>query len=257
MLAAGRDTLGRVGSVLAHRRAHETWACLLALVTAIVWSARPVSGAEGTISADFVRIVVAGASCDTIRGAVYCDTRVSRAVVDVWRPVRQRIIVTDSSAVVCYPDKARAFRFRGSGYAYLPFLSIFLAGASRTLGIEQMGFVMDRYQVRADTLVTHWRPRETGRAPVGAATIAYQGDRLVLMRVVDSQGAVVLEVHCSHHIPHGDGFYPLQLAILQYGPTGNTREEVRYSSLRFGLELPQDVAHLRLPPGTEVEEVEW
>ena len=211
--------------------------------------AAPLKTLSGTLRRELVR----GDTSEVIWGDFYY-TFPDMFYLHVRYPVNQIVFFRKGSMLIFYPDERRAFEIKGDERLTLPFVQAFQVLNSDS-GLSELGYRLVKSEGRADTLVTRWVPE--GKKTIGGVIIRKVKDRVSSLTVMDRDGNRVAETFYSDYLRYGSVDIPGKITSLSYTRRDTLRETITYSGIELNPEIPEGIAHFKLPKGVKAEIIKW
>lgn len=205
---------------------------------------------------DMKRTVINKGKAEVVKGAIFYQPP-DEILLHITEPVNQWMKFKDKSLLIYYPEEKQGFRIQADVPFSLPFFQAFLGVMNEGLGLTEMGFTLDRNEIRADTLTTYWLPPKKAKRVLGPILIGLVNDRLVFMEMRNNKGKSIGRVSYVDYKKVGEIWLPLTVSAVRFQGKDTTYETVIYSNPRLNMNLPKEVTDFNMPEGVEVKEVRW
>lgn len=204
------------------------------------------------LSIDFAKQVPTDPNEPEVLGTVY-HAPPDLTLIEVRRPISQRVLVDTAHVTIYYPAEERAIRLPTSGPMALLFLHAFVGIADVDMDLDRYGFEIDRTDVGSDSLIVWWRPPELLGSGIEQARTVFSRDRLAEVSFYAEEGELLQRTRFGEYAEHGGHAYPMRIEISVCLPELKT-EVYRMSSPSFDRALPDSLLSLRLPPHVRIED---
>ena len=208
-----------------------------------------------TFEADFTRVFVKEGRVDSLSGTFYY-TRPGRLYIAVAKPVEQIMLIEDRTTTIYYPARNQAFVLESRNPALLPFAAGFFAALRPDYGLTELGYQLYDEEVRGDTLVSLWQPKQA-QAAEGNFRLSRVRGNLVDAVFTPAQEGVIMRTAFRNFVEVNDYRMPSRIVTVELSPEGLTKEQLTLSNLRVDVVFPDVISAFRLPPGVQVERRTW
>jgi hypothetical protein len=209
-----------------------------------------------TISARFVREFTQGDVTEQVSGFVYCQLP-DVVTLKVTSPVDQWMVFERNLTTIYYPEYNTAFRITSRFSPYPPFVQNLAAAFEADYGLGHLGYRPRDYEVRGDTIVSHWSPpRQLARA-LGETILKMKKNKIVYIESRSARGSVMRKSLNTHHEYQRGAYFPTEMFTTEYFNEDSTLEWVSFSDLVIDSLLPTEVTSFCIPSDADVREVEW
>ena len=209
-----------------------------------------------TIRVELTREVTEEESTEVTKGTIFYQAP-QIIVLKITEPIYQWMMFDGNSMRIYYPNERKAFYFNSETPFSLPFFQVFLEAAKPGFELTEVGFTLERNQVKEDTLFTYWIPPKQLKNEVENAILALAQDRLVFVELQDTEGKRLARTTYSQHFQYGEAFFPLEIVKVRYHDNSSTVEKTIYSNPQFNIPLSEEALDMKIPADVEVEEIEW
>ena len=216
---------------------------------------KPYGQAFKTVSIDFTRTIEKENEHEIVTGKLFSDG--IKQTVIISKPLNQWMILKKNNVLIYYPDTRRAIRLKSKTNTSLGFFQAFIGVTKEDYGLSEMGYVMEKSEIRSDTLVTYWLPPEKAEKYLGEFILAYANDRIVYTDVKNADGQTIAYTTYNNFYLHRATYFPLHITTHLSNNNLDTYEEIEFFNPSFNQPLPLNVINFTLPDGVLIEEKQW
>jgi hypothetical protein len=202
--------------------------------------------------ASFTYVRTAGEEETHVTGLYYQSPE--RVVICVQEPIRQWIQITEQDVTIYYAQEGRALRLGPASPLSNPFYMLFLGSAGRDLDLAKLGFQLSGKTMARDSLITRWSPPEGLASRIGEAQLIIVRDQLGAFELSARDGSLLASVRFSDFRKVGTREFPFGLEMITPPPDAS-REEIRLAWIEADASPPDSIAHFRIPPEIQIEDV--
>ncbi|TET78063.1 hypothetical protein E3J38_09055 [candidate division TA06 bacterium] len=224
---------------------------LAVLVPSLPWA----QGLE-SLSVHFLREHTESGGKEVTSGLVYYH-QPSTVILRVTYPLEQWMVFEDTVTTIYYPASRQAFRIISRFGSYPPFVQAFIGVAERDYGLSVLGYRVRDYNVRADTLISHWAPPKGLSLFLGETILKIKDDKIVYTESRTVRGETLRKSVHKKHVRYQGTYFPMEILTTEYSRTDSTFEKVIFSEPKFNSPLPEEVLTFHIPTDVEVKEVRW
>lgn len=212
-----------------------------------------------TLSLDFTREVTENNKTEYIAGTLHYDIQAARVVVEVVQPLKQIMIVKNNILEIYYPIEKQAFRFTTEGRVPLPFVESIIQSAQAEYGLTAIGYILDKHDVKDDTLYTYWTPPGKVKDKLGSVILGMRDDRLISAEIKNPKGHIIARSHYQKHSKIGANYIPMTVISSTYDEKSeiHQREHISYSNPQVNADPPNAMLNFTIPESVEVKEIKW
>lgn len=216
-----------------------------------------LSAREGTtFQVGFTRTVDEGQGIYVTRGVLYY-TAPDKVLIQTTSPVRQWSVFTTGETTLYYPDSGKAYRFRNSRGTIVPFAQSFLGLVKDDFGLSDAGFTVSGREMRGENLFTFWKPPKGFEKSYGLITLGIKADKPFFLEAVDPKNRLIFRIVYSGYVPADGVMFPTYVRLELREEGKETVEEIAYTDVKIGEELPPEAENFALPPGVVPKEMTW
>lgn len=208
-----------------------------------------------TLMFDFTRTVTRTGNEERSGGTIYWDS--TRTIVQIRDPLNQWMYLTDTSTILFYPDENRVLQIKSTSPAALPFLNLFTGAVKETFGLPEMGYTIQRNEMRGDTLFTYWDPDEYDRKTKGIVIIALLNDKIVSSESWDPGGKRLIKTVFRNHFTYKSVPFPMEMTLENYAGNESFTEIVHFFNPVFDKSTPGEILEFTIPDSATEEVLEW
>ena len=210
-----------------------------------------------TINISFIRTIEQNEKKETFRGDIYYYNQ-NKITVKIIEPVLQWVILTGNLTLIYYPEEKRGLHIKSQSPPILPFFQAFIAVTKSDFGFSEIGFKLDKNELRQDTLFTYWiLPEKIEEKKIIYILKVYQ-EKIIGTKLLDQKGNIISELKLSDHLFHGGFYFPLKMDLKQYQPDHTViHENIVYTQPVFDQPFPEEVVHFTIPKNIEMKGIEW
>ena len=207
-----------------------------------------------TVQIQFSREVQREKHTDNSEGFIYYQD--DKITVQITKPLKQWMILESGVMLIYYPVEQEALRFKNTLQSTLPFLDFFIRIVNEDLGLNELGYRIDKNEFINDTLFTHWIPDEKDKNRMGPVILALNDNRIVLSESKDTKGKTIIKTLYQNYIDFQSKYLPMKMIIYQYLDTGTIVENIQYSNPLIDKPLPREILDFRIPETINIEDIE-
>lgn len=212
-----------------------------------------------SLSLDFSRELTENEKTEQITGTLHYDANAARVVVEVMKPLRQIMVVTDNVLEIYYPVERQAFRIMSKGRVPLPFVESIIQSAQAEYRLTAIGYSLDKHEIQDDMLYTYWIPPDKAKDRIGAVVLGIHDDRILSTEVKNPKGDTIARSQYQDHSKLGISFIPMTVTSKTYGAKSEVlqHERIFYSNPQVNAETPNPILYFTMPESVKVKIVKW
>ena len=205
----------------------------------------------------FIRTVEQDKKKDIFKGHIYYYYQ-KKLTVKIIEPVLQWMVFSNNTTLIYYPEEKRGLHIKSRSPAILPFFQAFVAVTKSDFGLSELGFKLDKNELRQDTLYTYWILPEKNKDKQTTYLLMVYNERIIGTKLTDQNGKAVSELQLSDHLFHEGYYFPLKMNLKEYHPDHTVVcEDIIYTHPIFDQPFPEEVVHFTIPENVEMKGIEW
>ena len=208
-----------------------------------------------TIYTDFTKIIVNQNSNDTVKGKVYYFD--NSYTIQIDKPINQWMIFKNDNVLIYYPDNKNAIEIKNKKTGNSSFHKNLPGLFNLEATLSNNGYAIEKNEFLNDTLFVHWKPPKEMEKILKNYCLGLKENKIVSMKIVDTDGNVVNKTTFEDFIQHGDRYFPLNIkSIINLGK--ETEQIIfRYSNFVFNNPLPIEIKNFKIPSDIKIQVIEW
>ncbi len=209
-----------------------------------------------SLQVDFSRSVRTTTGDNTSFGTIYYSES-GLFKLKITEPLNQWLFFNGDNYEIYYPDDKKAFRFFSKLPTGLPFFETFIGVIKEDYGLSDIGYTIEKHEVRADTLFMYWKPPDYLKENFGRYLICYLENKIILASSKNAEHEVTVRSYYSDHVEFNSVYFPMTIKTVKYTRSDSTVETVNYSGEIFNQDLPENILDMKIPSDIAVKEIEW
>lgn len=226
----------------------HNWAILICLITGI-------NSQVSTLSVEFRREYTGHGREEVTIGSIYLKTE-GTVIIRVTSPVNQWMVIDKNKMLIYYPDEKQAFQIKSENPFSLPFLQSFLSVVKKDYGLSELGYTLENYSKRGDTLFSYWSPPQKAERILGNIRIGVVDGKLALTEIKKPDNTLTSRSLYKNHITYKSFHFPLEIETVHYIDRDSVIERVIYNNPEFNTPIPDSIVNFKIPEGIELIEME-
>ena len=211
------------------------------------------------LSLDFERELIENEKTEQLAGTLHYDAKTARVVVEVTKPLKQIMVVTNNVLEIYYPVERQAFRIMSKGPVPLPFVESIIQSAQAEYSLTAVGYSLDKHEIADDMLYTYWIPPDKAKEKIGAVVLGIRDDRILSTEVKNPKGDTIARSQYQDHSKLGISFIPMTVTSKTFGAKSEVlqHERIVYSNPQVNAETPNPILYFTIPISVQVKVVKW